>query len=263
MEIITKAKCNCIAYMRPRKKLATKGRPPKKGKTVRLSSLFNQKQRFSKGMAWMYGEMWEVSYYCINLLWGFGIYRELRFVLVEYNGMRSILVGTELSCSPLKVIELYARRFSCEEMFREMKQQIGAFCYHFWSKFCPWLNHFARKGDGNGLKEITDPHERRLIVRTIKAIESYICCSCIAMGILQLISLNKSLSKGVLTCRFLRTYSSETPSEASVMYYLRKYIFLLLGKSPDSFVTRFIRERQKEPVKEPSTLTWDRQPQNT
>lgn len=254
VETITKAKCNCIACMRPRKKPAARGRPPKKGKVVRLSSLFGRKQRFSKGVAWMYGEMTEVSYCCVNLPWGSGLYRELRFVPVECNGMRSILVGTDLSCPPLKVTELYARRFSCEEMFREMKQQIGAFCYHFRSKSCPRLNRFAKKGDGNGLKEITDPNERLPMVRTIKAIEPCVCCSCIAMGMLQLISLDKSLSKGVLACRFLRTYSSETPSEATVMYYLRKYIFLILGKSPDSFVTRFIRERQRVPEKEPGAL---------
>ena len=101
----------------------------------------------------MYGEQQEVSYYCTELLWGQKLYQELRFVLVQYKGSKSILVSTDLTLSPKRIIELYAYRFSIEELFREFKQQ---------------------------------------------------------------------------------------------MYYARKNIFSLLLQHPDSFITRFIRERQKE-----------------
>ena len=93
----------------------------------------------------MYGEKQEVTYYCTDLLWGQKLYQELRFVLVQYNGSRSILVSTDLSLSPKRIIELYAYRFSIEELFREFKQQIGGFAYHFWSKAVPKLNRFSRK----------------------------------------------------------------------------------------------------------------------
>ena len=248
LEIVTKAKCNCIAYMKaPPRRPGQKGRPALKGKKINLGDLFKETQRFLKGKAWMYGSLEEVSYYCTNLLWGRGLYYELRFVLVEWKGARSILVTTDLSLPPLKAMELYGRRFSCEELFREMKQQIGAFCYHFWTKSLPRLSHFAKKSERDGLAKVTDPHQRKLVALTVKAMESFVNCSCVAMGTLQLISLQENLAGHVLRHRYLRTYSSEMPSEASVMHYLRKYIFYILGKRPDSFVTQFIQGKQKLP----------------
>ncbi len=54
----------------------------------------------------MYGCMENVRYYSIDLLWGQKLYQELRFVLVEYNGKKSILASTSLTLSPLAVIRL-------------------------------------------------------------------------------------------------------------------------------------------------------------
>lgn len=35
------------------------------------------------------------------------------------------------------LLVVYAYRFSIEELFREFKQQIGGFAYHFWTKAVP------------------------------------------------------------------------------------------------------------------------------
>ena len=241
--IITRAKKNCRGFLNPRKKL--KGRPSKKGKEVHLAELFQYKKRFTKATAWMYGQNETISYYCINLLWGPGLYRKLRFVLVEWKGNRLIFVSTDLTIKPVTVIELYARRFSCEELFRELKQEMGAFCYRFWTKSHPKLSHFRKKDLPDILSSITDPREQRNILKTIKAIETFVACAAIAMGTLQMLALNADLSKDVLKCRYLRQYSSRTPSEASVMYYLRRNLFSFLLKKPDSFITRYILEKQE------------------
>ena len=37
-----------------------------------------------------------IRYYCIDLLWGQKLYQELRFVLVEMNGVQGILASTSL-----------------------------------------------------------------------------------------------------------------------------------------------------------------------
>ena len=39
------------------------------------------------------------------------LYQELRFVLVEMNGIQSILASTSLELDPLSVIRLYSYRF--------------------------------------------------------------------------------------------------------------------------------------------------------
>lgn len=248
VDIITKAKSNCRAYRKPRASRSRKrGRPRRKGTPVQVAALFTEKAAsFTRATVYMYREKQEVSYYCTDLLWGQKLYQELRFVLVQYNGSRSILVSTDLSLSPKRIIELYAYRFSIEELFREFKQQIGGFTYHFWSKAVPKLNHFSKKEAPDQLEAIVDAHKRDLILGNIKAIEGFVLFASIAMGILQLIALDGRSARSVKRIRYLRTASPQCPSEGTVMYYARKNIYSLLLQHPDSFITRFIRERQEE-----------------
>lgn len=42
-----------------------------------------------------------VRYYCVDLLWHQQLYQELRFVLVEWKGIQSILVSISLELDPL------------------------------------------------------------------------------------------------------------------------------------------------------------------
>lgn len=109
VEIITKAKVNCTAFMKPLpRKPGKRGKPAKRGKTIRLDRLFSQKQRFQNAFVTLYGKPEKVSYYCIDLLWGQGLYQELRFVLVVLqDGKQSILVTTDLTLRPIRIIELY------------------------------------------------------------------------------------------------------------------------------------------------------------
>lgn len=241
--IVTKAKANCTAYRHPRRKAGKKGRPPKKGKSVKLISLFTQKRFFKEATVKLYGNEESVSYYCLNLLWGQGLYRELRFVLVKYHGKYSILVSTDTTLDPLTIIGLYGTRFSIEENFREFKQQIGGFSYHFWTSSMPKLNHFAKKGT-DPLESLIDTHNREKVLDTVKAIETFVFCSSIAMGILQMLALDKNHKEEIKAARYLRTASKDTPSEATVMYYFRKRLFHILARNPESFVTQFIREKQ-------------------
>jgi hypothetical protein len=113
-------------------------------------------------------------------------------VLVSYNGINSILVSTNLNLNPETIIRLYSYRFKIECTFRELKQVIGAFSYKFWSKSMPKLNRFKRKDELDAIDKIDDKKVKERIISTLNAVEMYIMCSCIAMGLLQIIALSFS-----------------------------------------------------------------------
>ena len=115
---------------------------------IHLKELFkSHKERFLETQMELYGKQETICYYSIDLLWGQKLYQELRFVLVEMNGVQSILASTSLELEPLSIIRLYSYRMRIECTFRELKQQIGAFCYHFWSKYMPKLSYYQKAGE--------------------------------------------------------------------------------------------------------------------
>ena len=92
-----------------------------------------------------------------------------------------------------------------------------------------------KKGDASPMELVTEEHSRKKILEAVRAIEMHMMVSCIAMGILQCLSLNVCTEDGVPIekLRYLRTPSKKRISEATVMYYLRKHIFRIMNKSPE------------------------------
>jgi len=193
----------------------------------------------------MYGKEETLSYYTLDLLWGKGLYQELRFVLVKMGNRLSILASTDLTLAATDIIRLYGYRFKIECTFREMKQQIGGFSYHFWSKSMPKLNRYLKKDQAHPLEHVKGEKERTNIQMTIKAIEGYVMCSYIAMGLLQLLALEYSHRVPGLFLRYLRTPSKAIVSEATMMTYLRKSIFRLFARNPHLSTTKIIKSKQE------------------
>ena len=253
MEIVSKAKKSCTAYEKPGPRRPGRGRPPKKGAAVHLKELFvSHKEQFQETEMELYGKKETIRYYCIDLLWGQKLYQELRFVLVEMNGIQSILASTCLTLEPLTVIRLYSYRFRIECTFRELKQQIGAFCYHFWSKHMPKLSYYQKTGEAGPLEQVEDERSRKNILKAVRATEIHMSISCIAMGILQSISICSLGKLHSEQLRYQRTPSRGRVSEAALMSHMRKYFFLFMEKQPELHITQIIREQQ-----DTSGIYWD------
>lgn len=253
LEIVTKAKKSCTAFERPAPRKPGRGRPPKKGAAIHLKELFKTHgEQFLETRLELYGKQETIRYYSMYLLWGQKLYQELRFVLVEMNGIQSILASTSLELEPLSIIRLYSYRFRIECTFRELKQQTGAFCYHFWSKHMPKLSYYQKVGETGPLERVKDERGRRNILKAVRATELHMVLSCIAMGILQNISVCSAGKVSSNQLRYQRTPSRGRVSEAALMVYLRNYFFLFMEKQPELRITQIIREQQ-----DTSGVYWD------
>ena len=131
--------------------------------------------------------------------------------------------------------------------FRELKQQTGAFCYHFWSKHMPRLSYYQKKGEPEPLERVEGEKPRRKVLEAVRAIEMHMALSCISMGILQSLSIRYIGKIGSSQIRYQRTPSKGRVSEATLMHYFRKHFFRLLGQEPGLRITQIIQELQEEP----------------
>ena len=246
VDIITRLKKSTIAYEpAPARLPGQRGRTRKKGEKVKLIELFKtQAKQFKSQKLDLYEKTETIRYLCVDLLWGQGLYQKLRFVLVEYDGTRSILASTDLTLAPLDIIQLYSYRFRIEHMFRELKQELGGFSYHFWTKALPRLNRFKKKTDPDPLSQVTDRHDQKRILQTIRATQMYALMASIAMGILQ--SLSIDFSNGVFNqpLRYQRTPARRKPSEANMMFCLRQRIFSLLASHAQNEIPHLILSAQ-------------------
>lgn len=242
VQLITRAKMGTVAFMPPAfRKPGQRGRTRKKGDKVKLAGLFESKSNeFCQTQAAIYDQVCTVRYYSTDLLWGQGVYRKIRFVLVSYGKTRCILACTDLSLDPVPIIEGYSRRFKIEGTFRSLSQDVGAMAYRFWSKAVPRLNHFRKKADPDPLLSVTQENERKLVLGAVRASELYALASCVALGTLQILS--RKIPREEL--RYQRTPPRGRVSEANVMGYLRRHLFAFLEKERCNPIPRFILVRQ-------------------
>ena len=96
------------------------------------------------------------------------------------------------------------------------------------------------------LECVESEKSRRKVLEAVRATEMHMALSCIAMGILQSLSICFIGESSPGQLRYQRTPSRARVSEVAVMHYLRKYFFCLLGKQPELRITQIIREQQDE-----------------
>ena len=244
LHVITRAKKNCTAYEEPGP-YKGRGRRPVHGSSIHLRDLFvTHSQSFQNARLQIYGSIRDVRFLSRTYLWGQGLYQPLQSVFVEYGQTQAILVCTDLSMAAEDIIGAYACRFKIGAMFREMEQQLGGFCYHFWTYAVPRLDRYRRKGSTDPLAQVKDSHQQQRIIKTLKATEGYVMFSCIAMGILQLLCLERQDDIRVSEFRYLRTPSRRVMSEASMMEYLRRNLFRFMAQEGNLTITKIISSKQ-------------------
>lgn len=107
----------------------------------------------------------------------------------------------------------------------------------------PKLNRFSKSTDPDPLVTVDCERARRNITNTVRAIHTFVMCSCIATGILQMMSLAfDEISPEKI--HYLRTYSSRHASEASMKEYVRNLIYLQLANPQATGIIQIIQSKQ-------------------
>jgi hypothetical protein len=241
VDLITRAKSNCVGYLEPQP-YAGKGRPRKYGQRVKLTDVFQtHREQFQTARVILYGNQEDIAFYCLDLLWK-PIKSKIRFVWVVCQDRPFILMCSDLSLDPLDILTAYSYRFKVEVSFNVLKNIIGAFFYHFWTNACPKL---CRKSK----VQVDVPQDKRsqeLITRTIHAIEAFVTIGCIATGILQILALSfpQQIWKGYRG--WLRTVSSQIPSEETVRSVVQHEYFHSFRKFSNSLIYTIILAKSRE-----------------
>jgi hypothetical protein len=245
LSVVARAKKNVTAFEQPTRKPG-RGRPPKKGETVKLLEWWeNNKSERSRESVMIYGKEENVSFMSRDLLWGKKHYQPLRFVVAQINGANPIvLVTNDLNLNPSQVVRLYSYRFKIESAFYQLKHTIAGFAYRFWSVAMPKLNRFATSGS-DPLDAVKSKSDRRLILGAFRATQRYVMISCVALGLLQICSLRFAGEINASPLRWIRTRSNPIPSEATTADYMRKCLFKLFGSSSNLCIIRFIKQFQQ------------------
>ncbi len=92
-----------------------------------------------------------------------------------------------------------------------------------------------------------DEKSRKKILEAARATEMHMALSCIAMGILQCISIGFIGKVSSEQLRYQRTPARGRVSEAAIMHYFRKYFLCFLALKPDLLITQIIRGYQELP----------------
>jgi hypothetical protein len=210
VHILTRAKKNVVAYTpAPQKKKASVGRKPIYGKKLKLVALFDSRpNRFQSARTEVYGSVETVRWLVLDLLWK-PVKGKLRFILVETSRGRLILMSSDLCLDPLVAVQLYCHRAAIETLFDTLKNLMGGMRYHFWSSYLSPASRRPAK------KKKTSQASRRpdKTKNTLAAIEKFVAVHLLVVGVLQILAvLCPEEIKSHARC-WLRTVSSDTPSE--------------------------------------------------
>lgn len=185
-DFIGKVRSNAVGYQRffPGITKPHPGRPKKYGEKVKLSSLFKDKRKFKTITFNLNGEPQDIRYYTIDLYW---CSLWVRFVLtINSDGKKFILVSSNVFLPPEAIIYSYFLRFKIEVTFKSLTHVLLGFAYHFWMMTMRKI----RQGEKDLYLHHSDPEFRKKVNQKIEAYERFVNIAGIALGILQVLSIN-------------------------------------------------------------------------
>jgi hypothetical protein len=217
---------------------------------VKLMTLFERPDAidFQTATISLYGKTTTVSYACLDLLWQ-PIDGLVRFVLVEHAGHRFIVMASDWTLPPLTILEIYSLRTKIEVMFDVLKNLLGGFCSHFWTRSQPTLSR--KKGWTPDMEGLSDAASEP-IRASLTATERFVNLALIAVGILQYLALTWPTHIWQSYTGWLRSYSSEVPSERVVKTVIAAEFMNSPRKVRHTATFQIIRDKQRTtPVSHP------------
>jgi len=206
----------------------------------KLMDWFDFREFFTTVQLTIYNKSKTVEYFCIDLLWQ-PIGDFIRFVCIKDGSGKYVLMCSDLNLSPIDIITIYSYRSKIEVMFLFLKHLIGGFSYRFWTKSLPRLNRKSKvalyPSNKEGLQKVKQVAE---------AIEKFVNIAGIALGLLQYLALTRAGEIWNSYHGWLRTRSSDTPSEAVVQSVIRTEFFSSSWKVPFHSTLGIIRRKRRK-----------------
>jgi hypothetical protein len=240
--LITAVRLSAVAYEQPKPPFEFRvGRRLKYGTYLKLKLFFRKPRLFTEAPSPIYGEKnVTLRYRVLDLCWR-SVGQLSRFVLVIHPTRgKKILLSTDLSLTPLQIIELFGVRFKIEACFKQAVHTVGAYSYHFWLR--------SKRGTRHSLNHIlnTKPEAyRRAVHRKVHAYHAFIQTAFIAQGLLQILALTKSELVWRHFGSWIRTIRPGlAPSEFVTICALRHTLpAFLANNSSDIILVKFLTDR--------------------
>ena len=232
IRIVTRAQDSYTGYLPCEPKpTPSRGRPRKYGEKIKLKDLFNDMAAFDETTLTLYGKETKVKYRCLDLLWK-PLGETIRFVAVETDRGRCVLMTDDFTLTPEEIITIYCLRFKIETGFDEQKNDLGCFSYHFWT--------MALDKRGRRKASVSQDDEARKVIAAKKAISSFVCLGTLASGILTLIAFSHNREIWQRYPGWVKTLRSDIPSASASREALSHHFHALLHQFPNLAISNIV-----------------------